>query len=86
MFLLYVNFEEDALYLVATSLEDYEKFIKGKVDEDPRKKLPKFLYPLAAAFNRSKAKELAKHRSSINIEIDLKLGTKPLYKKPYRMS
>ena len=88
VFLLYFNNSnyDDNLNSSTTSVEDYEKFIAGKEDEDPRKKLPAYLYPLAVAFSRKESKELLRRRPSIDIEIYIKLGTEAPYKRPYRMS
>ena len=87
VFLLYLDSSRDKgdLNLLATTIEDYEKFIARKADEDPRKKLLKYLYLLAAAFSRKDSKELLRRRPSIDIEIYLKPRAKAPYKRPYRM-
>ena len=88
VFLLYLDGsnEDNELNVLATTVEDYEKFMARKKDEDPRRKLPKYLHPLAATFLRKESKELPKRRPGVDIEIHLKLDIEASYKKPYRMS
>lgn len=68
----------------ATSAADFEKFMKGKDEQqDPREKLPPEYHDLADAFSRQKAKELPPHRPGVDLAIQLKEGSQPPFKRYY---
>lgn len=79
--------EDPPLQAHATGVEDYEKFMAGKPDEDPRHKLPERYHDLAEAFSRKDAEGLPEHRPGVDHEIHLKdKNAKPVFRKPYNQS
>lgn len=85
--MLYDAGEEVPLQVNAILALDFKKFIEKKPDPDPLKKLPLEYYDLADAFSKEELRTLLRHRGpSYNIEIKLKEGAEPPYKRAYPMS
>ena len=76
--------QEPLLGAHATTAEDFEKFMRGASDRDPREKLPREYHDLADAFSRKDAATLPPHRSTDHA-IHLKEGTPP-FRRPYNLS
>ena len=60
------------LQVYITSVEDFEAFIKGKKDIDPKDKLPSKYYNLTDAFSKKMADILLPRREGVDYAIYLK--------------
>lgn len=76
--------QEPTIGAHATSAEDFEKFMRGASDRDPREKLPYEYHDLVDAFSRKDAATLLLYRSTDHA-IYLKEGTPP-FRRPYNLS